>query len=82
MDIMVNLLPGQKTADVSSLWKEPNYHGDILLVEPKTATAKFRFPSGDTKITWTTKNAAGSDTCSILVMVSGKELLEQISLSW
>jgi len=78
-DIIVDLAAGQKVADVSAKWKDPTYTGDILTVSPSYANAKYQYPAGMTRITWTAKNSAGTESCSILVIVNDKEAPKKTS---
>ncbi|KAK3699928.1 hypothetical protein QZH41_016595, partial [Actinostola sp. cb2023] len=78
-DIVMDLALDQKTADVSAKWKDPTYTGAVLQVDPSYASAKYQYPAGHTKVTWTTRNSAGSDSCSILIIVHDKQPPKTVS---
>ncbi|XP_048589676.1 fibrillin-3 isoform X2 [Nematostella vectensis] len=72
-DIIVDLKTGAKTADVSSLWKLPRSNIQGMTTSPTYATANYAYPVGQTKITFSVSNSAGSASCSIDVIVNDQE---------
>ena len=71
-NIIQDLAPGKSTADVSGVWKEPTSSEAQITVQPPEITSAYQFPLGTTKVEWTATNSAGSESCAIYVVISGK----------
>ncbi|XP_073254494.1 sushi, von Willebrand factor type A, EGF and pentraxin domain-containing protein 1-like [Porites lutea] len=73
--IILDLLPGKSSADVSSVWKEPtsNVEPAQITISPPEISSSYQFPPGTTKVTWTASNVEGSQRCSSYVIIYDKE---------
>lgn len=60
------------TANVSALWKEPTSNVKPITIHPSNLGPNYQYPAGQTKITWSVSNSAGSDNCITFVTVKGK----------
>ncbi|XP_029182740.2 sushi, von Willebrand factor type A, EGF and pentraxin domain-containing protein 1-like [Acropora millepora] len=70
-----DLPPGQSEASVSSKWQEPksNVEAAQITINPPEISSSYKFPVGQTKVTWIASNSVGSANCSIYVTLSDKE---------
>lgn len=68
-----DLPPGQSEASVSSKWQEPksNVEAAQITINPPEISSSYKFPVGETKVTWIASNSMGSANCSIFVTLSG-----------
>ena len=68
-----DLPPGQSEASVSSKWQEPksNVEAAQITINPFEISSSYKFPVGQTKVTWIASNSVGSANCSIYVTLSG-----------
>lgn len=71
-NIIQDLAPGQGTADVSAVWKLPTSNVQQITINPPEISNSYRFPPGMTKVDWTATNSAGSASCAMYVIISGK----------